>query len=135
MASIAAVVALTAGCTQDARQDLAESAFVKAVNLKCKVSKAEFSLAWNLADELGADDKGRELAGQATEQTDELLAEIDRLDGPADIRKDVERLFEQSSVTLQEMADGTVSLEDGRARLEELRQEARDRGLGECVSI
>ena len=42
-------------CTEEARTDLAKSAFIKTVNLKCKLSKSEAKLAWNLAGELGVD--------------------------------------------------------------------------------
>lgn len=125
----------SAACTSEARQDLAETAFIKAVNLKCKVTKAEVSLGWDVADELGADEKGRELAAEAKKRTGELLAEIDRIDGPADIRQEVEELFRRSQTVVDQMSDGRITTEEGRARLEELRREARDRGLGECVSI
>jgi hypothetical protein len=129
-----ATIALT-GCSSSARSDLAESAFIKAVNLQCKLKKSEYTLAWNIADELGADEQARKVQGEAKEQTDRLLAEIDRLDGPADVRKDVEDLFRQSSEAVQDINGGRITVEDGRARLEELRQRASDRGLGECVSL
>lgn len=131
--SLGALVA--SGCTGEARSDLAREAFIKAVNLKCKLTKSEYSLAWDVADQLGADERGRELAVAARRRSDELLAEIDRLDGPRDVTSEVQDLFRKASDTAQEAADGRIDPAEARARLEELRQEARDRGLGECVSI
>ena len=45
------VTATVGACTEEARTDLAKSAFVRAVNLKCKLSESEAKLAWNLAGE------------------------------------------------------------------------------------
>ena len=126
---------VASGCTGEARNDLAREAFIKAVNLKCKLTKSEYSLAWDVADQLGADERGRELAVAARRRSDELLAEVDRLDGPRDVTGEVRDLFRKASDTAQEAADGRIEPAEARARLEELRREARDRGLGECVSI
>ena len=128
------VVPLLGACTAEARSDAAFSLFIKAVNLKCKVSKSEARLAWSIGDELGADDKARALQASARQQTDRLIAQIERLSGPGDIRQEVGDLFAKSSAVLKDVSNGKVSADEGQARLNDLREQARDRGLGECVS-
>ena len=122
-------------CSSEARNDAASSLFIKAVNLKCKVSKSEARLAWSIGDELGAGEKARELQASARQQTDRLIAQIDRLSGPTDIRQAVGDLFAKSSSVVNDVSNGKVSADEGRAKLDDLRQQARDKGLGECVSI
>ena len=97
-AALLGIVALVSSCTAEARNDAAKSLFVKAVNLKCKVMKSEAKLAWNLADELGAGSKALEIQTAASNQTDKLLAEINRLDGPANVRKEVGSFFLFSNI-------------------------------------
>ncbi len=122
------------GCTAEARNDAATSLFVKAVNLKCKMAKSEARLAWSIGDELGAGAQAVELQAAAAEHTDNLLAQIDRLNGPADIRQQVSELFAKSSSVVTGVLNGRISADEGKAKLNNLRQQARDKGLGECVS-
>ena len=129
-----ALSAIVTSCTSEARNDAASSLFITAVNLKCKVSKSEARLAWSIGDELGADDQARALQAKARQQTARLLAQIDRINGPANLRAEVGNLLAQSSTVLKDVSNGTVSTEDGKAKLDKLRQQARDKGLGECVS-
>ena len=130
-----ALIVMVSSCTSEARNDAASSLFIKAVNLKCKVSKSEARLAWSIGEELGADDQARALQAKARQQTDRLLAQVDRLDGPANIRAEIGNLLAQSSTVVKEVSNGTVSTEDGRTKLDDLRQQARNKGLGECVSL
>ena len=129
------LVPLLGGCSAEARNDAASSLFIKAVNLKCKVSKSEARLAWSVGDELGAGAKAREVQASARRQTDRLIAQIDRLSGPSDIRQEVGDLFAKSSSVVNDVSNGKVSADEGRARLDDLRQQARNKGLGECVSL
>jgi hypothetical protein len=124
----------SSGDQQDTAKRVAEKAFVASVNLKCKVMKTKAKLAWDVADELGAGEKARELQAQAKERTNALVADIDRLDGPVEVRQQVKDLLQESVTTLDQVSDGTLTAEQGRAKLEELRQQARDRGIGECVT-
>jgi hypothetical protein len=124
---------LTSGCTSQARNDVAKTAFIKAVNLKCKVSKAEARFAWDLADQLSS---GPQAAAQkkAKEATSRLLADIDRLDGPVDVAAGLQSGLRSSQKTLDDVNKGQITIDEGKAKLEELRQSARDQGFGECVS-
>jgi thiamine biosynthesis lipoprotein ApbE len=127
-----------AGCSsgegKETAKRVAEKAFIASVNLKCKAYKTKAKLAWDIADELGAGNKAKELQASAKKRTDDLVAEIDRLDGPVDVRKQVNELLQQSATTLDEVSNGTLTPEEGKARLEELQQQAKDRGIGECVT-
>jgi hypothetical protein len=128
------VTACSSGEGNEAAKRIAEKAFIASVNLKCKATKTKAKLAWDIADELGAGDKARELQAQARKRTDALVADIDRLDGPVEVRKQISELLEKSATTLDDVSNGTLTPEEGKARLEELRQEAKDRGIGECVT-
>ncbi len=130
----AVIVAVASGCTSQARNDVAKTAFIKAINLKCKVSKTEARFAWDLADELGAGDQALNARSKSRAATDRLLADIDRLDGPADVAAGLKSALRSSQKALTEMNQGLVTVEEGRAKLDELRQSARDQGFGECVS-
>jgi hypothetical protein len=125
---------LMMGCTSQARNDVAKTAFIKAVNLKCKVSKAEARFAWDLADQLGAGDKALAAQKRAQSATQGFLADIDRLDGPADVASRLRSALQSSQKVLTEVNEGRLTIEDGQAKLEDLRQSARDQGFGECVS-
>ena len=131
--ALVAVGALTA-CTAAARNDAAESLFIKAVNVKCKISKSEARLAWNIGNELGAAAQARQLQASARKQTEKLLAEIDRLDGPTDVHKAVSDLLAKSAAVMSGLSNGTLSVDQGKVKLEDLRRQAVERGLGECVS-
>lgn len=132
--AVVGLAVATAGCTEQARKDAAETVFIKAVNLKCKVMKTEAKLAWSVADQMGVDDKAKELAAQAKAKTDSLIAEINSLGGPTDISGSVKDLLKQSSAVVTDVSKGRVSVDDGKAKLEDLRQQAKDKGIGECVT-
>ncbi len=136
LALLIAVGSVTgAACTEEARTDLAKSAFVKTVNLKCKLSKSEAKLAWNLSGELGADAQAREALGSARRATDRLLSEIDGLDGPVDVADQFKRALRSSQDVVAEVSKGTITASEGRAELASLRERAREQGFGECVSL
>jgi hypothetical protein len=133
--ALTALVAMTTvgACTKDARTDLARRTFIAAVNLKCKVTKSEAKLAWNIADDLGAGAQATKTMASARAATDKLLAEIDRIDGPADITGDVKSALRSSSDVVAEVLKGTTTIDDGKAKLDALRSKARDEGFGDCV--
>ena len=66
---LVALALAASGCTEKARNDVAASAFIKAVNLKCQITKSEAKIAWDLTDELGADDQARQAAASAETST------------------------------------------------------------------
>lgn len=130
------LAAATVGaCTQEARTDLAKSAFVKAVNLKCKLSKSEAKLAWNLAGELGVDAKAREAMSSARRATDRLLAEVNSVGGPPDVADQLKQALRSSQNIVADVSEGSISASEGRARLASLREKARAQGFGECVAL
>ncbi len=126
--------AVVTGCTEKSRNDVAKSAFIKAVNLKCKVSKAEARFAWDLAGQLGAGDQGRAARVKANEATARLLADIDRLDGPTDVASGLTRALRSSQQVVIDVNKGLLTIDEGKTKLKELRQSARAQGFGECVS-
>lgn len=130
---IFAVAIPSIACSEQTRSDVAASAFIKAVNLKCKLTMAEAKLAWDLADELGADEKARAVAGSAARSTDRLVGEIDRLDGPVNVANQLKRVLESSKNVIANVSNGQTTAVEGRATLEDLRRQARDQGFGECV--
>jgi hypothetical protein len=122
-------------CTEEARTDLAKSAFVKTVNLKCKLSKSEAKLAWNLAGELGVDAKAREAMSSARRATDRLLAEVKSVGGPPDVTDQLTQALRSSQDIVSEVSKGSITASEGRARLASLRNNARAGGFGECVAL
>lgn len=133
-ALLALSVSLT-GCSAEARKDAAASLFIKLVNAKCRAAKNEAKLAWDIADALGADDQLAKARSAAAERTNRLVEEINKLAGPVDARRRVTELFASSSEVLADVSDGKITTEEGRKRLEELREKASDEGLGDCVSL
>jgi hypothetical protein len=132
---VVVVVALgLAGCTSEARNDVAKTAFIKAVNLKCKVTKAQGRFVWDLADELTKGPQGT-AQKKAKDATTKLLADIDRLDGPVDVAAGLRSALESSQKALDDVNTGRITIDEGKAKLEELRQSARDQGYGECVTL
>ncbi len=130
---IAAV--LVGACTEEARTDLAKSAFVKTVNLKCKLSKSEAKLAWNLAGELGVDAQAREAVSSARRATDRLLAEVESVGGPPDVADQLKGALRSSQRIVADVSTGSISASEGRAQLASLREKARSEGFGECVAL
>ncbi len=122
-------------CTEEARTDLAKSAFIKTVNLKCKLSKSEAKLAWNLAGELGVDAQAREAMSSARRATDRLLAEVDSVGGPPDVADQLKSALTSSQRIVADVSKGSISASEGRAELAELREKARAEGFGECVAL
>ena len=129
------VTATVGACTEEARTDLAKSAFVKAVNLKCKLSKSEAKLAWNLAGELGVDAQARDAMGSARRATDRFLAEVDTVGGPPDVVDRLKQALRSSQDIVADVSKGSISASEGRARLASLREEAQSQGFGECVTL
>ncbi len=127
--------ATVGACTDEARTDLAKSAFVKAVNLKCKLTKSEAKLAWNLAGELGVDAKAREAMISARRATDRLLAEVDNVGGPPDVADQLKAALRSSENIVADVRNGSITVSEGRAQLESLRKNARAQGFGECVGL
>lgn len=129
------VSAFFGACTEEARTDLAKSAFTKAVNLKCKLSKSEAKLAWNLAGELGVDAQAREAMNSARRATDRLLAEVDTVGGPPDVTDQFKDALRSSQRIVAEVSKGSISVPEGRAQLASLREKASAEGFGECVTL
>lgn len=127
-------VGIASGCTDTSRNDVVKSAFIKAVNLKCKVSKSEARFAWDLAGDLGADDQARSARAKASAATARLLADVDRLDGPADVATELTKALRSSQQALIDVNRGRLTPDQAKAKFDELRQSARDQGFGECVS-
>ena len=132
--ALLAVALAGSGCTEQSRNEVAKTAFIKAVNLKCKVSKGEARFAWDLAGQLGAGDQARAARVKANATTARLLADIDRLDGPADVAVGITRALRSSQQAVVDVNKGVITVDDGKAKLEALRQSAREQGFGECVS-
>ncbi len=124
-----------AACTEEARTDLATSAFVKTVNLKCKLSKSEAKLAWNLAGELGVDAQAREAMTSARRATDRFLAEVNSVGGPPDVADQLKQALRSSQDIVAEVSKGSITSSEGRAQLASLREKARAQGFGECVAL
>ncbi len=122
-------------CTEEARTDLAKSAFVKTVNLKCKLSKSEAKLAWNLAGELGVDAQAREAMSSARRATDRLVAEVESVGGPPDVADQLKGALRSSQRIVADVSKGSISASEGRAQLASLREKARSEGFGECVAL
>ena len=127
--------ATVGACTQEARADLAKSAFVKTVNLKCNLSKSEAKLAWNLAGELGVDAQAREAMRSARRATDRLLAEVDSVGGPVDATDQLKAALRSSQAIVADVSNGSITASEGRAQLASIREKARAQGFGECVAL
>ena len=125
----------SAACTEEARADLARSAFVKTVNLKCKLSKSEAKLAWNLAGELGVDAQARQAVTSARRATDRLIAEVDSVGGPPDVADQLKEALRSSQDIVADVSKGSISTSEGRAQLALLRKKVRAQGFGECVAL
>ena len=125
----------SAACTEEARADLARSAFVKTVNLKCKLSKSEAKLAWNLAGELGVDAQAREAMTSARRATDRLIAQVDSVGGPPDAADQLKEVLRSSRDIVAGVSKGSITTSEGRAQLASLRKKARAQGFGECVDL
>jgi hypothetical protein len=120
------------GCSKQAKE-IGTSALIKFVNVKCLAERQKFSFAVEVADKLGVDEKAKEIARDAAARTQGLRDQIAKVKAPTQFRDQLDGLLAKAKEIPGHVADRTITPEEGRAQLEQVRNELRAKGLGNCV--
>ena len=127
------------GCGATAKS-IGESAFVEAVNLKCRGDKAKFAVAKRVAGDLADTPKGQELQADAQRRLDDLGARweelngtVAKLNGPKSIEDVIANAAEAFKSLPGEVADKTLTPAEAKDKLESIRSELRAKGFVDCV--
>lgn len=114
-------------------EQVARAAFIKSVNLRCSATKAQISLAGDVGRALGMDTAAKRKADELRRNTEGLRQQLKALRGPPGLRKTLDAQLREAAAIPAKVSNGQLSVAEGRSRLETLRTELRNEGLGECV--
>ncbi len=114
-------------------EQVARAAFIKSVNLRCSATKAQISLAGDVGQALGVDAAAKRKADELRQSTEGLRQQLTALQGPSGLRNTLDAQLQEAAAIPAKVSNGQLSVTEGRTRLEKLRTELRNEGLGECV--
>lgn len=114
-------------------EQVARAAFIKSVNLRCSATKAQISLAGDVGHALGVDAAAKRKADELRQSTEGLRQQLKALQGPSGLRKTLDAQLREAAAIPAKVSNGQLSVAEGRSRLETLRTNLRNQGLGECV--
>jgi hypothetical protein len=138
---LGAVVLATvpSGCSKSGKQ-LANRAFIEAVNLKCRTTKAKVEIAGRLAKAASETDKGKQVSADAQARVDgarakadELIATITKLSGPVDLGDELTKGFGVLRDIPGQVSDGKLTQAEAAKKIEETRSQIRAKGFVDCV--
>ena len=119
---------------------IAKRGFIEAVNLHCRSTKARIEIAAKLTKMAAQTEQGKELTADAQSRVEsakdrvgELIDTIGSIAGPSGLQDDFIAGFEKLRDVPGQVAEGTLTKEEGLAQIEKTRSELREQGFVDCV--
>ena len=131
-------------CTSSAADSLAKNAanraFVEAVNLQCRSTKAKIEIAGKIAKIAAQTDKGQSVSADAEtrlnaakDKAQELIDRFSTLAGPSGLKDDLANGFKKLQDVSNDVAEGKLTKEEGLRQIEEARAQLREKGFDDCA--
>lgn len=121
-------------------QKAGKAAFVEAVNLHCRSTKARIEIAGKIAKIAAETDQGKQMtadaqvrAEAAKDKAQSLIDQIGKLAGPTGLQDDLISGFKKLREIPGQMADGNLTKDEGLAQIEKTRADLRAKGFTDCV--
>ena len=134
---------LLASCTpagDSLAKKAANRAFVEAVNLQCRSTRAKIEIAGKIAKIASQTEKGKTVTGDAGERlatakdrAQQLIDRVSALAGPSGLSDDLTNGFERLQSISNDIADGKLSKAEGLRQIEEARTQLRAKGFDDCA--
>ena len=134
---------LLQGCTSTVdslAKQAANRAFIEAVNLQCRSTKAKIEIAGKIARIASQTDKGTSVSADAQSRLnsarDKAQTLIDRfaaIAGPNGLKGELSSGFKKLQDVSNDVADGRLTKEEGLRQIEAARAQLRANGFDDCA--
>jgi hypothetical protein len=127
------------GCSSTGKT-LARAAFVQAVNLECRSTRARVEIAGRLATVAAQTDQGRGLTADGQAKLDaakgraqDLVDRFAGIGGPSGLQESLVAGFRTLKDIPGQVSDGSLTPEEGKRRIDATRADLRANGFVDCV--
>ncbi len=118
----------------------ANRAFIEAVNLQCRSTKAKIEIAGKIAKIASQTDKGQSVSADAETRLNtakgkaqELIDRFSSLAGPSGLKDDLTSGFKKLQDVSNDVADGKLTKDEGLRQIEDARAQLRAKGFDDCA--
>ena len=118
----------------------ANRAFVEAVNLQCRSTKAKIEIAGKIARVASQTDKGTSVSADAEsrlnsarDRAQELIDRFSALAGPSSLKSELSSGFKKLQQVSNDVSGGRLTKEEGLRQIEEARAQLRAKGFDDCA--
>ena len=118
----------------------ANRAFIEAVNLQCRSTKAKVEIAGKIARIASQTDKGTSVSADAEsrlnsarDRAQELVDRFSALAGPSGLKRELSSGFKKLQQVSNDVSGGRLTKEEGLRQIGEARAQLRAKGFDDCA--